>query len=97
MDGFRDTRPIHNKVLTASGKLVARKRTYTVILVRTEDDSWKMYRCPDCSAYIGQYKGDLYREVPGETPTAFPVKIQCKNGKCGRKILFDYSVEQTGI
>jgi hypothetical protein len=89
------TVPIHNKVLTTSGKLLARKRVYTIIVVRSEDDGWKMYNCPDCKNYLAQYKGELVRETPGVTPTAMPIQIQCKNPNCGRKILFDYSVEQT--
>ena len=87
--------PIHNKKITYKGKVVARKRVYTVFTVGSEDTRWKMYHCPDCRNPIAQYKGDAIMEVPGEAPEAYPFMVQCKNPKCGRKVLFKSSTEQT--
>lgn len=89
--------PIHNKFLTNSGKWIATKRTFTVFVVTPSDDQWKIYHCPDCRNPIAQYKGDLVAEIPGAVSSEYPVKIQCKNAKCGRKILFKDAAEQVSM
>ena len=89
-----DYEPIHNAEVTSSGRLVARKRTYTVFTVPINDGTWKMYHCPDCKRPLAQYKGDLVAEVPGLVENGYPVLIQCKNPKCGRKIMFKGTAEQ---
>jgi len=87
--------PIHNKEISPkTGRYVAKKRVYTVWLVSSSDDRWKIYHCPDCRNPVAQYKGDLVAEVPGETAKPYPVMIQCKNPNCGRKILFNGVVSQ---
>jgi len=87
--------PIHNKEINPkTGKYIAKKRVHTEWLVRAEDDKWHMYFCPDCRNPIAQYKGDLIASVPGEAPEPYPVQIQCKNPKCGRKIVFKEAVSQ---
>ena len=87
--------PIHNKKLT-EGRFVARKRVYTVWTVFNSSNVWQMYRCPDCSSPIAQYKGEAVSEVPGEFPVKYPVLIQCKNVSCGRKVMFADTTEQIG-
>lgn len=87
--------PIHNVTYnTISGEPRAAKRVYTEWLVRAEDDEWRMYHCPDCRNPVAQYKGDLIAGVPGEAPNPYPIQIQCKNPKCGRKIVFKQAIEQ---
>lgn len=88
--------PIHNKTMNLmSGKIIPAKRTYTVRLVAPDDgDKWQIYHCPDCRNPIAQYRGSLIEEIPGEVPYAYPVKIQCKNPNCGRKIIFQEVIEQ---
>ena len=87
--------PIHNtEISPKTGKYIAKKRVYTVWLVATQEDKWNIYRCPDCTLPIVQYKGDLIAEVPGEAPGAYPMKVQCRNRNCGRKILFKDAIEQ---
>jgi hypothetical protein len=87
--------PIHNvKLNLETLKMRPAKRIYTVWIVPCEDDSWKIYHCPDCRTPIAQYKGDLVAEIPGESPEPYPVMIQCKNSACGRKIVFEDSVHQ---
>ena len=81
--------PIHNKHLnTKTGKFVAKKRVMSVRVVSRDNDRWSIYHCPDCRNPIAQYKGDIVSEVPGEAPHPYPVMIQCRNIKCGRKIMF---------
>ena len=92
---FERKPPIHNVTINLKTlKTVAAKRTYTVWLVPTEDDDWRIYHCPDCRNPIAQYKGDLVAEIPGESPSPFPVKVQCKNPLCGRKIVFEDAIRQ---
>lgn len=87
--------PIHNKEFDlTTGKVRPAKRIYTVWLVKDNDDRWNIYHCPDCRNPIAQYKGAAVCEIPGETPGAVPVMIQCKNTNCGRKILFKEVIEQ---
>lgn len=87
--------PIHNaKVSRDSGRLIPRKRVYTVWVVPRSDGAWKMYNCPDCRNPIAQYKGDLVVEIPGESPEPYPIMVQCKNPKCGRKVVFEKAVPQ---
>jgi len=88
-------RPIHNfKVNLTTLNLVPKKRVYTVWLVASDDDRWKMYHCPDCRNFLFQYKGDLVAEAPGEAPLHYPVMIQCKNPACGRKVVCAGAVDQ---
>ena len=87
--------PIHNVTFnTITLKPRAAKRVYTVWLVAQQDDRWNIYHCPDCRNPIAQYKGDLVAEIPGEIENPYPVKIQCKNPKCGRKIVFKEAITQ---
>ena len=87
--------PVHNVTFNLeTGKLRPAKRTYTVWVVAPEDDRWKIYHCPDCKNPVAQYKGDLVAEMPGEAPEPYPIKIQCKNPNCGRKILFKEAILQ---
>jgi len=87
--------PIHNKQINPkTGKYIPKKRVYTVWVVRSDDDEWRIYHCPDCKNPIAQYKGDMVAEVPGCPPFHYPIMIQCKNPKCGRKIIFADAVEQ---
>lgn len=87
--------PIHNATYnTKSKRPRAAKRVYTVWIVPKEDDKWLIYHCPDCRNPIAQYNGELVAEIPGEAPKPYPVKIQCKNPSCGRKIIFKEAAEQ---
>lgn len=87
--------PIHNTTLNPKTlKMIAKKRTYTVFVVPRDDGDWSIYHCPDCRNPVSQYRGDLVCEIPGEAPGPYPVKVQCKNPKCGRKILFKDALEQ---
>lgn len=88
-------KPIHNVVLNPNtGKIIAKKRVITLFTIPKNDDTWSIYHCPDCKNPIAQYKGDLVAEIPGEAPTHYPIMVQCKNPKCGRKILFSDAAEQ---
>ena len=87
--------PIHNIVINPDTQRERpAKRVYTVWIVPTEDEGWRMYHCPDCRTPICQYKGDLVAEMPGESPEPYPIQIQCKNPQCGRKIVFEAPVHQ---
>jgi hypothetical protein len=88
-------KPIHNtKINLETLKMRPAKRVYTVWIVPTEDDEWRIYHCPDCRTPIAQYKGDLIAEIPGESPEPYPIKIQCRNPNCGRKIVFEDAIRQ---
>jgi len=89
--------PIHNKSLGTQGQWKPRKRTYTIWVVEAEDNKWKPYFCPDCRNMICQYKGELVAEVPGEVGNSYPIKVQCKNANCGRKIVFMGSTKQVSV
>ena len=92
---MRYPKPIHNsKYKTQTGERVAVKRIMTVYTVFKRDGDWSMYYCPDCRNPIAQYKGDLVAEVPGGTPSNYPVMVQCKNFNCGRKVIFKDATEQ---
>ncbi len=92
---YRKKEPIHNKKLNLETlKMRPAKRIYTIWIVPTEDDNWRIYHCPDCRTPIAQYKGDLVAEIPGESPEPYPIQIQCKNPQCGRKIVFQDAVHQ---
>lgn len=87
--------PIHNPQFNIdSERLIPRKRVYTVFVVPRYDNKWLIYHCPDCRNPIAQYKGEMVAEIPGEAPRGYPVLVQCKNPKCGRKIMFADAIEQ---
>lgn len=86
--------PLHNKEITHTGRVVAKKRIYTIFVVASDDDTWKIYHCPDCRNAIFQYKGDLVREMPGLVESKCPVLTQCKNPNCGRKVQVNGEVGQ---
>lgn len=76
------------------GKMVAKKRIYTVWTVFNSSGTWQMYHCPDCSFRMAQYKGEVVAEVPGGVESKYPVLIQCGNRRCGRKVMFVDTTEQ---
>lgn len=92
---MRYPKPIHNAKLNQGGEFVAKKRVVTVWTVFRDNGEWSIYHCPDCKHPIAQYKGDLVAEVPGGTPSKYPVMIQCRNYNCGRKVMFKDATEQT--
>jgi len=87
--------PIHNKEFNlVTGKIIPAKRIYTVWIVKTADDKWRIYHCPDCRNPVAQYQGDIIAEIPGKVPNSYPIMIQCRNPNCGRKIIFKQAIEQ---
>lgn len=87
--------PIHNKVINKeTGLPRPKKRVYTVWLVSRWTDEWTIYYCPDCRNPIIEYKGDLIAEIPGEVKEGYPIRVQCKNPNCGRKVVFKEVIEQ---
>lgn len=87
--------PLHNKVLNpATGNYIPKKRVYTIWLVQRWSNDWTLYHCPDCRNPIFEYKGDLIAEIPGEIQQGFPIRVQCKNPNCGRKVVIMEALEQ---
>ena len=92
---YRYNQPIHNtKVNPETLKKRPAKRIYTVCIVPTEEDTWKMYYCPDCREPIVRYKGDIVCEIPGESPKPYPLEVKCKNPACGRTLVFEDAIRQ---
>ena len=92
---FKYNQPIHNtKTNPETLKQRPAKRIYTVWIVPTKDDQWRMYHCPDCREPVVRYKGDLVAEIPGESPHPYPMEIRCKNPGCGRTLVFEDAIEQ---
>lgn len=90
--------PIHNvKFVPDKGRFVAKKRVISVWTVFKDNGDWSIYHCPDCRNPISQYKGDVIAEIPGGVSHSYPVMIQCKNPKCGRKIMFVDATKQVNI
>lgn len=87
--------PIHNTVINPkTQKERPAKRIYTVWIVPTNDDIWRMYYCPDCREPIIRYKGDIVAEIPGESPQPYPLEVMCKNKGCGRTLVFEDAIKQ---